>query len=68
MKKTLAFIVSLGVIAGAITDARAQRGAQRGEWKTVRRRSRPHEILPAGPDQQRERQEPAHRVAMAVGR
>jgi len=34
VKKTLAFIASLGVVAGAITDARAQRGAQRGEWKT----------------------------------
>jgi hypothetical protein len=33
VKKTLAF-VSLGVIAAILTHARAQTGAQRGEWKT----------------------------------
>ena len=34
MRKTVVFIVSLGVIAGALSHARAQTGAQRGEWKT----------------------------------
>ena len=58
------FLALAGLLAVAVASLAAQYGTTNGEWRVVRGRAGQHEILPARPDQQRQRQEPAHRVAV----